>query len=165
MKIKWKLLWMEMVSLLLLGAILIVGSLNITLKEMDVMIEETLYTAVLGYSDDVYYLRNNGEDIDITVFEGDTRVASSIEGTVGTKASDIVIEKVLNGGQEYFDTDIVVNGQDYATVSKTGLVTFTMEYPVTVKIYSNMTDFKSDVVILTFEGNQSVVVPDDEDPF
>ena len=113
MRIKWKLLWMEMVSLLLLGAILIVGSLNITLKEMDVMIEETLFTAVLGYSGDVYYLRNNGEDIDITVFEGDTRVASSIEGAVGTKASDIVIEKVLNGGQEYFDTDIVVNGHDY----------------------------------------------------
>ena len=85
MKIKWKLVLMEMVSLLLLVVILLVGSLNTSLDEMDKMIEETLFTAVLGYSGDVNYLRNNGEDIDITVFEGDTRVASSIEGAVGSK--------------------------------------------------------------------------------
>ena len=113
MKMKWKLVLMEMVSLFLLAVILLVGSLKTSLDEMDKMIEETLLTAVLGYSGDVNYLRNNGEDIDITVFEGDTRVASSIEGAVGTKASDLVIEKVLNGGQEYFDDDIVINNHDY----------------------------------------------------
>ena len=113
MNIKWQLVWMEMVSLFLLAVILLVGSLSTSLKEMDRMTEEILFTAVMGYSGDVNYLRNSGADIDITVFEGDTRVQSSIEGAVGTKASDIVIEKVLKGGKEYFDDDIVVNGQDY----------------------------------------------------
>lgn len=113
MKMRVKLMLTEMVSLLLLAVILLIGSLKISLAEMDTRIEETLATATWGYSDDVNYLRNTGKDIDITEFQGDTRVKSSIEGAVGTKASDKVIEKVLKDGEEYFDTDIVVNGIDY----------------------------------------------------
>ena len=73
------------------------------------------------------------------------------------------LEWLINPSQatEQDVTFQVVNGQDYATVNETGLVTFTMELPVTVKIYSNMTDFKTDVVILTFVGNQDIIIPDD----
>lgn len=38
---------------------------------------------------------------DYTYFVGDTRERSSIEGAVGTKASDAVIETVLKGKQDY----------------------------------------------------------------
>ena len=58
-------------------------------------------------------------DYDVTIFYGDTRVTTSLkdhstgERLVGTKASDKVIEAVLNGGQEYSDTSVVINGEPY----------------------------------------------------
>ncbi|MBO5373463.1 MAG: cache domain-containing protein [Lachnospiraceae bacterium] len=113
MKIRTRLVLMEMVTMSVLAVVLIVASMMITVEEMGVRIEETLRVAVEGYTDDVNYLRNNGEDIDITVFVGDTRELSSIEGVVGTKASDIVIEKVLTGGETYFDDNVQVNGTSY----------------------------------------------------
>ncbi len=113
MKIKTKLVLMEMLSLLILAIVLVVASLQITINEMGKRIEETLTVAVEGFNGDVNYLRDDGSDIDITVFEGDTRSESSIENAVGTKASDVVIEKVLEGGKEFFDTNISVNDEAY----------------------------------------------------
>ena len=113
MKIRTRLVLMEMVSLLVLAVVLVAACLTVTLDEMDSRIEETLQTAVEGYSGDVNYLRAIGSDVDVTVFLGDTRAASSIAGAVGTKASDIVIKKVLNGGETYFDSNVQVNGTPY----------------------------------------------------
>lgn len=56
---------------------------------------------------------------DVTVFYGDTRVTTSLtnsetgERLVGTQASDIVIQTVLQGGQEYSDTNVNINGNPY----------------------------------------------------
>lgn len=56
---------------------------------------------------------------EFTVFYGDTRVTTSLkdintgERLVGTKASDKVIQTVLQGGQEYSDTGVVINGESY----------------------------------------------------
>lgn len=72
---------------------------------------EKLEIAVEGYSDNLEAYKN--QSIDITVFKGDTRKESSIDGVVGTKASDKVIEEVLNNGNTYFDTNVDVNGVDY----------------------------------------------------
>lgn len=113
MNIKFKLVALEMLSLLVLSIILISSSLFVSTKEIDIRIEETLRTAVYGFNGNTSYLRDNDEGIDITVFEGDTRVDSSIEGAVGTKASDEVIERVLNHKETYFDTDISINGIAY----------------------------------------------------
>lgn len=57
-------------------------------------------------------------DMDITVFYGDTRYMTSVKNAsgsrvVGTKAGDVVINKVLKGGEEYFSTDVDVEGQKY----------------------------------------------------
>ena len=58
-------------------------------------------------------------EYDVTIFYGDTRVTTSLkdhntgERLVGTKASDKVIQTVLNGGQEYSDTSVVINGEPY----------------------------------------------------
>ncbi|MBR2179988.1 MAG: methyl-accepting chemotaxis protein [Selenomonadaceae bacterium] len=53
----------------------------------------------------------------VTIFQNDTRVATTVKGTdgqrsVGTKASDKVIEEVIKGGKSYTGRAEVV-GQDY----------------------------------------------------
>lgn len=113
MKIKAKLVVMEMVTLLLLAVVLTVVSIGITVDEMANNMEETLAVALAGYDGDVNYLRDKGKDIDITVLEGDTRVESSIANAVGTKASEAVIDTVLEKGEKLFDTNISVNGEAY----------------------------------------------------
>ena len=113
MKIKAKLLVMQMLSLFMLGMILLVVSIIIMSDELDIRIEESLKTAVAGYCGDVNYLRNQGMDIDITVFTGDTRTESSIAGAVGTKAADKVIDQVLNNKKTIYETNVSVNGEAY----------------------------------------------------
>ncbi len=60
-----------------------------------------------------------GQDVDVTLFYGDTRMATSLrdvstgERIIGTKASEAVIKTVLTGGQEYETTDVVINNQHY----------------------------------------------------
>lgn len=54
----------------------------------------------------------------------------------------------------------ILTGQEYSTINETGLVTFTQELSVTIKIYSNMLDFKSDVVTIEFTGSTVTVEPD-----
>lgn len=113
MKMRNKLVVIELVSLLFLAIVVGISNLKITIDETNIRIEETLKIAIEGYTDDVNYLRDEDEDIDITVFEGDTRTESSIAGVVGTKASDEVINTVLNKKEIYFDTDVTVNGVSY----------------------------------------------------
>ena len=60
---------------------------------------------------------------------------------------------------------VIVNGADYATVSDTGLVTFEKEYSITVKIYSNFFDNKTDEVIIEFVGEKIEVIDPTIDPF
>ena len=50
---------------------------------------------------------------DYTFFRGDTRERSSIEGAVGTKAGDVVIEEVLNKGNRYSAENVMINGQPF----------------------------------------------------
>lgn len=57
-------------------------------------------------------------DVEITVFYGPTRYMTTItneEGVrqVGTDASDVVIEAVLNNNQEYFSENVDVLGENY----------------------------------------------------
>lgn len=113
MKMRTKLLLMEGLSLFALAAVIIVFSMTLAIAQINERIEETLAVAVEGYTDDVYYLRNSGKDIDITVFEGDTRVESSVASAVGSKASDVVVEKVLRGREIFFDANVSVNGEPY----------------------------------------------------
>lgn len=111
MKIKSKLLLIALVPMFISGFIISTTSI---LKSESYLINEQetiLKIAVEGFTDDVNAYKD--DNVDITVFEGDTRVESSIEGAVGTKASDIVVEKVLKNGEIYFDTNVNVNGTPY----------------------------------------------------
>ena len=55
---------------------------------------------------------------DVTIFYGDTRVTTSLTDAsgnrlVGTQASEVVIQNVLNGGNEYSDPAVVINNTPY----------------------------------------------------
>ena len=55
--------------------------------------------------------------VDVTVFYGDTRYVTSVkqdgERVLGTKASDVVIDKVLKNKEEYFASNVDVVGEKY----------------------------------------------------
>ncbi len=51
--------------------------------------------------------------IDITVFYGDTRRYSTIDGVLGTTCSEEVKEKCLVGGESFFSNDLKIDGKDY----------------------------------------------------
>lgn len=100
-----------MISMLALAALLIVFSIRTTVSELNARIRETLEVAVDGYSGYVGYLEENG--IMLMAYDGDTVVSSSVAELFGEKASDIVVQKVIEGNETYFDTNVDVNGETY----------------------------------------------------
>lgn len=60
-------------------------------------------------------------DVDVTVFYGDVRVATSLKNSdgsrnVGTKADEKIAEAVLTRGEKYISTDVRIQGKDYFVV-------------------------------------------------
>ncbi len=55
----------------------------------------------------------NKTGYDYTYFIGDTRVRSSIDGVIGTKAGDAIIAAVLNNKQSYQAKNVVIGGEKY----------------------------------------------------
>jgi methyl-accepting chemotaxis protein len=95
--------------------------------ETGVMATCTSYAQVLAYTydgttvDEASTLEqdmHNESGYDYTFFIGDTRVRSSIEGAVGTKASDAVIEAVLNQKQSYSAQNVMINGAPFYVAYK-----------------------------------------------
>lgn len=111
MKLKQKLIMLVLIPVVVLGIGVGLFSALVAKEAMVQNIKGQLQVACEGYTDDLYAFKEM--DIDITVFEGDTRAASSIEGAVGTKASAEVIEVTLNRQETYFSEDVLVNGTDY----------------------------------------------------
>ncbi len=56
--------------------------------------------------------KNNAE-VDVTIFAGDTRILTTINGAVGTKASQEVIDAVLTRGESYFANNVIINDEEY----------------------------------------------------
>lgn len=59
-----------------------------------------------------------GKEAAVTLFYGDVRVATSLfnksgERILGTKAPDVVVEKVLKGGEDYSADSITINDENY----------------------------------------------------
>lgn len=111
MKIRLKLTIMIVMPLLISGLAIGIFSIQMARKYLNSEQETILRTAIKGYSGDVNAYKDL--EIDITVFKNDTRSESSIKNVVGTKASEKVIEAVLNGKEDYFDTNVDVNGTAY----------------------------------------------------
>ncbi|MBQ6814652.1 MAG: methyl-accepting chemotaxis protein [Lachnospiraceae bacterium] len=111
MKIKSKLTLMIIIPVIICS--IAIGLVSIIQAEsyLDAEQKTILQVALEGYTDNVNAFK--AQDVDITVFKGDTRAESSINGVVGTKASDVVIEEVIKGGNDYFDTNVDVQGTPY----------------------------------------------------
>ena len=123
--LKGILIGVTMVSLILVGAITLVLAIFNMRQGMEDEVETGImatcksYGEVLKYSLDDEDSQNVEEDMasetgyDFTYFVGETRERSSIDGVVGTKASDAVIELVLNQGQSYQASNVDINGELY----------------------------------------------------
>lgn len=92
------------------------------LGEGDYRLEgETVYKGDVNVLEKLPHFENFAEasGIDITLFYGDTRRVTTLvdaetgERMVGTQAADKVIAKVLEGGEEYVDKKLQLNGQPY----------------------------------------------------
>lgn len=51
-------------------------------------------------------------EIDITIFEDNTRMVSTVANAVGTKMDEAILDSIRNG-DNYFSTDAIVNGEPY----------------------------------------------------
>ena len=75
-------------------------------------------TPISGAYDIVDHLSKN-TGYEFTIFYGDTRVTTSLtdaktgDRLVGTKAGEAVIEAVLKNGEEYSDTNVIINDESY----------------------------------------------------
>lgn len=91
----------------------ITDEIEVQLKTGAYSISQTLELRTLKteMDEDIYDLYDY-TDIDVTVFSGDTRVASTVPNAVGTKMDSHIYEE-LQIGKDYFATDANVNGQPY----------------------------------------------------
>ena len=111
MKLKQKLLMLVIIPLVIIGLGVAFISSYLARTAMVQSTRVQLAVACEGYHGDVNAFKD--QDIDITVFVGDTRAVSSIDGVIGTKASDEVIKQTLQNKQVYFSDNANVNGQPY----------------------------------------------------
>lgn len=82
---------------------------------------ETLYKGDYNVSENVDIIDSfvEGSSADVTLFYGDTRRATSLrdkdtgERILGTKASDAVIQTVINEGKNYETDNVTINGETY----------------------------------------------------
>ena len=82
---------------------------------------DTLYKGDYCVSENVDIIDSfvDGSPADVTLFFGDTRRATSLrdkdtgERILGTKASDAVIQAVINEGKNYETDSVVINGETY----------------------------------------------------
>ena len=82
---------------------------------------DTLYKGDYSVSENVDIIDSfvDGSPADVTLFFGDTRRATSLrdkdtgERILGTKASDAVIQAVINEGKNYETDSVVINGETY----------------------------------------------------
>ena len=86
MKLKVKLLVIQVYVICVLSILLLVAGINAVKNAMYDNAEDLLHMAASGYAGDVNYLKNAGGDVEIAVYEGDTVVDASITALKGNKA-------------------------------------------------------------------------------
>lgn len=110
MKIKSKLIIMEIATLLELAILIVFVSNWLTTDALEIRINSALKIAVEGYGNDVSRFKD--QDIDISVIEKGIRTESSIEGAVGTPLDQTIIN-IVNADGSYFDDNVNVNGERF----------------------------------------------------
>ncbi len=127
MSLKVFLTGLVLVSLLLIGSVVtLIAVINLRRGMEDEVMQGVkatcqTYAMVLQYTADSQDGATGNLELDMhdktgydyTFFLGDTRERSSIDGVIGTKAGDAVIEHVIKGKQSYQAQNVVINGEKY----------------------------------------------------
>lgn len=113
MKLKVKLLVIQVYVICVLSILLSVAGINAVKNAMYDNAEDLLHMAASGYAGNVNYLRNAGGDVEIAIYEGDTVADSSISALKGTKADATVVQTVIKEKKSYFKKKVEMNGQRY----------------------------------------------------
>ena len=144
---------MVMLSLILVGsAATLIGVFNLR-RGMEEEVETGVAAACKSYAMVLEYTRGSDTSLDelesdmnektgydYTYFEGDTRARSSIEGVVGTKAGDAIIEAVLKNKESYQAQNVVINGEKYYVA------------------YEPLVDDEGDVYGMAFVGKKKIQI-------
>lgn len=126
MSLKVFLTGLVMLSMILIGATTIFTAVINLRRGMEDEVAQGVKAACQTYAMVLQYTADKADAVanlesemkektgyDYTFFVGDTRERSSIEGVVGTKAGDAVIEEVLNKKNSYQAQNVVINGEKY----------------------------------------------------
>lgn len=127
MSLKVFLTGLVMLSLILIGGLITILAVINLRRGMEDEVEQGVkatcqtYAMVLQYTRGIEDGSTGNLEIDMhketgydyTFFVGDTRERSSIDGVIGTKAGDAVIEAVLKNKQSYQAQNVVINGEKY----------------------------------------------------
>ena len=144
---------MVMLSLILVGsAATLIGVFNLR-RGMEEEVETGVAAACKSYAMVLEYTRDSDTSLDelesdmnektgydYTYFEGDTRARSSIEGVVGTKAGDAIIEAVIKNKESYQAQNVVINGEKYYVA------------------YEPLVDDEGDVYGMAFVGKKKIQI-------
>lgn len=125
-----------------------------------------LYKGEFNISENVDFLDQiaSQNDVEITIFLGDTRRVTTIKDTngqriLGTSAETKIVNQVENNGMEYSTTDVKINGEDYygyygpikdSSGTIVGMLFTGKERTSTVKAIRNYRAFTIGISILFF---------------
>ena len=113
MKLKVKLLVIQVYVICVLTILLAVGGINAVKNTMYDDAKDALQMAAIGYAGDVNYLKKANSIVEIAVFEGDTVKETSVSVLKGTKADTEAIQSAQKEKTPYFTKKIVIDGQEY----------------------------------------------------
>lgn len=111
-----KLMMVALVPCIIVSVFMCGGTLTSLKNNMTMEIEETLRATAYSLSFDDTQEELNGYKetlgIDVTVFDDNVRMTTTVPDSVGTKADEKIYNEVKSG-KEFFSTDANVNGQRY----------------------------------------------------
>ena len=113
MKLKVKLLVIQVYVICVLSILLSVAGINAVKNTMYADAEGALQMAAIGYNEDVSYLKNADRVVEIAVFEGDTVKESSLSAFIGSKAGEEALQVALKEKRAYFEKKLIIDGQKY----------------------------------------------------
>lgn len=153
MKLKVKLLVIQIYVICVLSILLAVAGINTVKNAMYEDTKSALQMAAIGYAGDVNYLKKSDSAVEIAVYEGEIVRESSLTALKGIRATDKAIQSALNNKQPYFDKKIIINDEKYCGYylpTSTGMV-------LAVEASTNISE-KLMSVVVTFLGISAMVI-------
>lgn len=114
-KLKSKLLVLALLPTLIVGITLstisVISLRNSIIDKTEDELRSTVYSIQSPTQEFIESIKLN-TGVDVTIFEGNVRVMTTVDGALGTKADQVVYNNVMTNGS-FFTTKANVNGQSY----------------------------------------------------